>query len=68
MVKSHPRRKRFRAALALAGMTQQSFAEQAGITPDHLSLVLAGKRASVRLMERVDEFIARHLPDTARVA
>lgn len=57
-----PRRKAFRAALALADTTQTEWARSQGITPEHVSQVLAGKRESRRLIEKVDEFIASQLP------
>lgn len=55
------RKQRFRAALALAGLTQEQFAEQQGVTAHHFSQYMTGKRESGRLDELVDEFIARHL-------
>lgn len=59
------RRKRFRAALALAGKDAQDFAEEADVTASHLSLVLHGKRESAILLQKVDAFIAKHLPEPA---
>jgi len=59
------KRKAFRAALALAGLTQTRWAEQRGVTPEHVSLVLSGKRESNRLMQEVNAFIGKHLPETA---
>lgn len=57
------RRKRFRAALALAGMTQETFADRkdVDVSPEHLSLVLHGKRESQPLLAKVDAFIATKL-------
>lgn len=54
-------RKRFRAALALAGITQGDFAKRCGVTSGHLSWVLSGFRESASLMEKVEAFIAQHL-------
>lgn len=65
------RRKRFRAALALAGLDAQDFADQkdVDVTPSHLSLVLHGKRESPPLIAKVDAFIAKHLKSaSAQVA
>jgi predicted transcriptional regulator len=59
------KRKAFRAALALAGLTQTKWAELEGITQEHVSLVLSGKRDSARLIEKIDAFIAKHLQVTA---
>lgn len=64
------RRKRFRAALALAGKDAQDFAADVDVTPAHLSQVLHGKRESVTLLQKVDAFIAKYLsePTSAAVA
>lgn len=59
------RRKEFRAALALAELTQTAWAASHEITPEHVSLVLSGKRESKRLIEKVDAFIAEHLTTRA---
>lgn len=59
------RRKRFRAALALAGIDAQDFAVQADVTPAHLSQVLHGKRESQTLTEKVDRFTEKHLGQVA---
>jgi transcriptional regulator with XRE-family HTH domain len=61
------RRKRFRAALALAGKDAKDFATAAGVTAPHLSLVLHGKRESAVLVQKVDAFIARYLGDSVTV-
>lgn len=52
---------RFRAALILAGLTMEQWAERNGITLGHLSQVLDGKRESRSLMEKVDTFAAKQL-------
>lgn len=59
------RKSAFRAALALARMTQVDFARAHGVTPGHLSLVVNGERESARLTAIVDAFIAEHLPSMA---
>lgn len=46
----------FRAALALAETTQEVVAPAFGVTPEHLSLVLSGKRESPPLLAKVDRF------------
>jgi hypothetical protein len=51
----------FKAALALAGMTQDSWAASRDITAGHLSMVLAGKRESVALNDKIDTFTREHL-------
>ena len=67
MVRQHrpPRKSAFRAALALAGTNQRKWAEDEGITPGHLSLVLMGKRESESLTAKIDAFIARYLPSVS---
>lgn len=55
------RKARFRAALALAGMTQESWADREGVTPAHLSYVLSGTRESRSLTEKIDAFTRKHL-------
>lgn len=62
--KKHPndkKRKAFKAALALSGTTLTKWAEQQGVTPEHLWTVLSGRRDSARLLNEVDAFIAKHL-------
>lgn len=59
------RKARFRAALALAGLTAEEWAERNGITPGHLSQVLAGKRESRALTEKIDEFTQQHITAAA---
>ena len=56
------RKKAFRIALAEAGMTAQEWAAAEGVTPQHMYAVLSGERASKRLTDRVDAFIAKHAP------
>lgn len=63
MHRMSPRRKRFRAALDLAGHTQESWATTVGVTAGHLSQVLGGKRESAALTEKIDAFILEHLPE-----
>jgi transcriptional regulator with XRE-family HTH domain len=50
------RRKTFRAALALAGMTQAQWAEAQGVTEGHLSHVLNKRRISKKLLKAVEDF------------
>jgi predicted transcriptional regulator len=54
------RRKQFRVALALAGRTQDWFADQARVNPSSLSLVLSGRRVSAPLTAKIDSFIQKH--------
>lgn len=58
------RKSRFRAALALADMTAEQWAEVNDVTPGHLSHVLAEKRESVTLCEKIDEFTQKYLRGT----
>lgn len=65
MAKTRDSRKaQFRAALALAGKTAETWAEENGITAGHLSQVLAGKRESRALMEKVEAFTRRYMKTT----
>ena len=50
------RKKLFRAALALDGLTFSRWCEMRGITLQHLSSVLNGKRESARLLAAVDQY------------
>lgn len=52
------RKARFKAALALAGMTMQEWAKEAGVTRQHLSATLREDRESGTLTAKVDVFIA----------
>lgn len=61
MPRIQPTRKaRFKAALAFANMTQAQWAENEGITPEHLNAVISDKqvRESKSLEEKIDAFIA----------
>lgn len=51
------RKARFKAALALAGITQTEWAAQHGVTAGHLGNTLRG-RESKSLEEKIDAFIA----------
>lgn len=55
------RKQRFAAALALAGITQAEFADRNEVNPGHLSKVVNGERDSLRLLAKVDAFIAKQL-------
>ena len=57
-----PSRKRlFRAALAIAGITGTQWAKEQGVTRQHLQFVLTGERESKTLTDAVDAFIDKHL-------
>lgn len=55
------RKARFRAALALTGHTQDSWAAQEGIAPSMLSQVLDGKRENETVMSKVESFTEKHV-------
>jgi hypothetical protein len=61
---------KFKAALALAGITVDRFVAQSDIdvTPAHLYAVLRGDRESASLIEKVDAFIAKYLPEHTQAA
>lgn len=65
-IRKPTRKSAFRAALALAGMTQGEFAASQGVSDSQLSLVLDGKRQSDALDAAIDEFTAKHLPASLR--
>lgn len=59
----NPRKARLKAAAALAGVRLGDVARLSGVSPQHLSEVLQGRRKpSERLLQRLDSFIAKHLP------
>lgn len=55
------RRKRFKAALALAGLTLAKWADKEGVTRQHVNEVLKGERVSAPLNEKIDRFIESYL-------
>lgn len=61
------RKARFKAALALAGMTQTEWAAQNGITADHLSMVISEvyPRESKVLEGKIDKFIEQVVKQVA---
>lgn len=59
--KETTRKARFRAALALAGLTQEQWATEIGVTAGHLTHVLAGRRDSKTLIEKVEAFTKKHV-------
>lgn len=52
------RKRKFKAALALAGITAQQWAEKEGITRQHLNSTLNNESESKPLTEKIDAFIA----------
>lgn len=59
------RKARFRAALALAHMTETSWALERKCSRQHLYLVLKGERESAKLVAEIDAFIAKYLTEAA---
>ena len=59
------RARRFRAALALTGMSVREFAAKCGVKDNHVFLVVRGARASARLDAAIDALIAIAFPRTA---
>lgn len=55
------RKARFRAALALAGLTAEKWAAENGISTGHLSQVLSGKRDSRPTLEKIEAFTKKHV-------
>jgi hypothetical protein len=54
------RRRRFRAALALAGTTAKGFGLALGVSETHLTAVLRGQRRSARVQAAVDALLAAY--------
>lgn len=64
MARDLEQRKRFfRAALALAGMSAAAFAEQQGVSRSHVYEVLSG-RESGRLEAEIEAFISKYFPQS----
>lgn len=59
------RKQRFRAALALAGLTQQDWAARHGISAGHLSNVLSGRFQGVPVWGKIDAFTVEWLDKRA---
>lgn len=59
------RKARFRAALALTGLTQDAWAGLEGIPASTLSLILDGKRENPDVLAKVEAFTERHLKSVA---
>ncbi len=55
--RSTPLLRRWKVALANAGMHQAEWAKQFGWTDSHVSQVVSGKRESVHVVEQVTSFI-----------
>ena len=55
------RKRQFRAALGLAGLTAQQWAEKEGVNPGYLSRVLSGKIKQSWVVDRIDEFARKRL-------
>lgn len=58
-------RRQFRAALALTGQTQDSWAKAHAIAPSVLSMVLSGKRENPAIVEKIEAFTAKHATTVA---
>jgi hypothetical protein len=52
------RKRKFKAALALTGLTAQQWAEQESVTRQHLNATLRDPGESKPLTEKIDAFIA----------
>jgi hypothetical protein len=66
MTQPGPTRKaRFRAALALAGMTVRDWCQQQGYSEPHVYLFLAGRRDSQTLTDKMEAFIDQYLSQHA---
>lgn len=62
MPRATPSRKAlFKAALAITETTLEQWAASEDITAGHLSHVLAGRKESQSLCEKIDAYIAQHM-------
>ena len=52
------RKARFKAALALAGLSQKEYAENWGVTSNYVAMVIRGDRESADWLEQIDSYIA----------
>lgn len=69
MAKPNERRKKeFKAARALAGVTARQWAKSRNVSFHHLNEVLEGRRESPRLDAELDAFIQKYLQTPARLA
>lgn len=59
------RKRRFRAALAAAGMSMRDYAKEVGKSPSHVSQVLNGQRESKTMNEKIAAFTEKHLRNVA---
>lgn len=55
------RKRKFKAALAWAGITQGQWAAQQGVTPSYVSHILTGFMESKTLTDKIDEFTAKQI-------
>lgn len=62
------RQARLAAALKMAGMTQTALAAKLGVSREHLRLVVKGERQSQRLLEAVEQFVAKHTPPPEKMS
>jgi hypothetical protein len=62
------RKKRFRIALAVAGLTATEWAEENDVAPSYLFRYLGGNTVSEPLGKAIDAFTARHLKQLGRTA
>jgi hypothetical protein len=61
------RKKRFRIALAIAGLTATEWAEKNDVAPSYLFRYLGGNTVSGPLGEKIDGFVDRYLKQLGKV-
>lgn len=59
------RKARFRAALALAGLTASAWADREEITESYLSMILSGQRTNEGVERKIATFTEKHLRNVA---
>lgn len=59
------RKARFRAALAMAGLTASAWASQEKVTESYLSMILNGQRTNPDVEQKIAAFTERHLRSVA---
>jgi hypothetical protein len=66
--KNAPRAVNLKRALACAGISLAEYAESLGVHPDYIRHLVTGRKESVRTLAKIDDFIAKHIPNASEAA
>jgi len=66
MVKVEEQTRRFKAALAMAGLTMAEFGALHGVSKQHVSEVSRGRDVSAKVSAAIDRLIAEYAPKRNR--